>query len=436
MFEYLFFQLDQLFHLVKEPAVDLGCLVEFVDGRAFPRGFIEHELPGGAGRPYGFHERFLGPLVVALEETQAVAFVFQGTDGFLESFLVILADRHHFADGAHLRSQLVVRAVKLLEGPARELHDHVVAGGAVFVERALFPAGELVKRYAGREVGGDEGDGEARRFGSQGGGAGSSRVDLDDHHAVTDRVVRELDVRAADHFDGVHDVVGIFLQTFLQGFGDRHHRGGAVGVAGVHAHGVDVLDEADRDLLTFAVADDLKLQFFPAGQTFLDQDLVDQAFIQAAVGDRLELFHVVDEAAAGAAHRVGRTDDDRELDGLKDLFGFLVASGDGAPGAFHADRLHRVLEGLSVFAFLDGVELNAYDLHVVFRQDAFLGQVGGKVQGHLTAKIGEQGVGPFLGDDLLERFDVQGLDVGMIGHIGVGHDGGGVGVHQYDLVTE
>ena len=161
-----------------------------------------------------------------------------------------------------------------------------------------------------------------------------------------------------------------------------------------------------------------------------------QAFVQAAVGDRLELFHVVDEAAAGAAHRVGRADDDRELDGLKDLLGFFVASGDGAPGAFHADRLHRVLEGLAVFAFLYGVQLNAYDLHAVFRQDAFLGQVGGKVQGHLTAKVGEQGVGPFLGDDLLERFDVQGLDVGMIGHIGVGHDGGGVGVHQYDLVTE
>ncbi len=316
VFEYLFFQLDQFFHLVKEPAVDLGRFEQFVRGRAFPDRFIEHELSGGAGRPDGLDEGFLRPGIVAFEETQTVAFVLKGADGFLEGFLVVLADTHHFANGAHLRSQLVIRAVELLEGPARELHDHIVAGWDVLVERTLFPVGELVKRYAGREVGGDEGDGEASRFGSEGGGAGSSRVDLDDHHAVRYGVVGELDVRAAYHLDGVHDVVGIFLQSLLQGFGDRHHRRGAVGVAGVHAHGVDVLDEADGDLLALGVADDLKLQLFPAGQAFLDQYLMHQAFVQAAVGDRLELFHVVDEAAAGAAHCVGRADDDRELDGL------------------------------------------------------------------------------------------------------------------------
>ena len=66
--EYLFFQLDQFFHLVKEPAVDLGRLIEFLRGRAFPYRFIEHELPGGAGRSYGFHESFLCPGVVAFEE--------------------------------------------------------------------------------------------------------------------------------------------------------------------------------------------------------------------------------------------------------------------------------------------------------------------------------------------------------------------------------
>ena len=316
MLQDLFFQFDQLLHLREEPLVYLGGLVELVNGRAFPCRFIEHELPGGAGRPDGFHERFLRPLVVALVEAQAVAFVLEGADGFLEGFLVVLADTHHFADGAHLRSKLVVGAVELLEGPARELYDHIVAGGDVLVERALFPVGKLVKRYSGRKVGGDEGDGEARRFGSEGGRAGGSRVDLDDHHAVRYGVVGELDVRAAYHLDGVHDVVGIFLQSLLQGFGDRHHRRGAVGVAGVHAHGVDVLDEADGDLLALGVADDLKLQLFPAGQAFLDQYLMHQAFVQAAVGDRFELFHVVDEAAAGAAHRVGRADDDRELDGL------------------------------------------------------------------------------------------------------------------------
>ena len=91
---------------------------------------------------------------------------------------------------------------------------------------------------------------------------------------------------------------------------------------------------------------------------------------------------------------------------------------------------------MSVFALLDGVKLDAYYLHVVFRQDAFLGQVGGKVQGHLPAQVRKQRVRALLGDDLFQGLDVQWLDVGVIGHIGVGHDGGGIGVHQDDLVTK
>ncbi len=31
---------------------------------------------------------------------------------------------------------------------------------------------------------------------------------------------------------------------------------------------------------------------------------------------------------------------------------------------------------------------------------------------------------------------VKGFDVGLVGHDGIGHDGGGVGVHQHDLITQ
>ena len=48
---------------------------------------------------------------------------------------------------------------------------------------------------------------------------------------------------------------------------------GAERVAGVHAHGVDVLDEADGDHLVLGVADDLQLQLLPAQHRLLDQDL-------------------------------------------------------------------------------------------------------------------------------------------------------------------
>jgi hypothetical protein len=54
----------------------------------------------------------------------------------------------------------------------------------------------------------------------------------------------------------------------------------------------------------------------------------------------------------------------------------------------------------------------------------------GQVQGGLAAQGGEQGVRPLSGDDLLEDLRDQGLDVGGIGHLGIGHDGGRVGVDQ------
>ena len=46
------------------------------------------------------------------------------------------------------------------------------------------------------------------------------------------------------------------------------------GVAGVHAHRIDVLDGADDDGVVGAVAHDFHLEFLPAEHRFLDQHLV------------------------------------------------------------------------------------------------------------------------------------------------------------------
>ena len=77
--------------------------------------------------------------------------------------------------------------------------------------------------------------------------------------------------------DGLDDVVGVFLQALLQFRVDGQHGGGAVGIAGVHAHGVHVLDETDRDHLVLGVPHHLQFQFLPAQHRFLHQDLAHQA---------------------------------------------------------------------------------------------------------------------------------------------------------------
>ena len=151
-------------------------------------------------------------LVEVLGEAQAVAADLQRPDGFLQGLLVVLPDAHDFADGAHLRAQLVFGAAELLEGPARELHDHVIARGRVLVQRAVAPVGNLVQRQARGQLRGNQRDGEAGGLGGQRRGARRPRVDLDHHHAAGLRIVRELDVGSADDLDRFHDAIGILLQ--------------------------------------------------------------------------------------------------------------------------------------------------------------------------------------------------------------------------------
>ena len=56
--------------------------------------------------------------------------------------------------------------------------------------------------------------------------------------------------------------------------GQRQRGRDGDGIAGVHAHRIDVLDGADDDGVVGAVAHDLHLEFLPAEHGFLDQHLV------------------------------------------------------------------------------------------------------------------------------------------------------------------
>ena len=67
---------------------------------------------------------------------------------------------------------------------------------------------------------------------------------------------------------------------------------------------------------------------------------------------------------------------------------------------------------------------------VVLLEDSGLGQRHRQVQPGLAAESGEQPLRPLFGDDLLDRLDGQRLEVDGVGHLGVGHDRGRVGVDE------
>ncbi len=241
-------------------------------------------------------------------------------------------------------------------------------------------------------------------------------------------------------------------------------------VAGMHAHGVDILDRADDDGVVGLVAHHLHLEFLPAQHRFLDQHFVGGRGFHAPFHDGEEFLAVVGDAAAGAAHGEAGADHGGQAhlvqrrqrlgEGLRRQLHHrgMVAVEDGiagrilllaqlafqrdALGHFQADLDHGLLEALAVLGLVDGVGGGADQLDIVAFQRADLAQRKRGVERGLPAHGGQQGedlalrhIGPFAGDDLFHDLRRDRFDIGGVRHVGVGHDGGGIGIDQHHPVT-
>ncbi len=202
------------------------------------------------------------------------------------------------------------------------------------------------------------------------------------------------------------------------------------------AHGIEILDGADDDAVVSPVAHHLHLVLLPAKQGFLDENFRGGGGVEALGGDGLELLPVVGDAAAGAAEGEGRADDKGKGADLGHGGAGLVhgVGGDG-PGALQADFFHAILEQLAVLALADGLHLGANQPDVVAGECAGGVQGHGGVEGGLAAEGGEQGVRLFPGEDMFDHLRGDRLDVGAVGELGIGHDGGRVAVHEDDAVA-
>ena len=201
------------------------------------------------------------------------------------------------------------------------------------------------------------------------------------------------------------------------------------------AHRIDVLDRADDDAVVRTVADHLHLEFLPAQHGLFDQHLGGGRGFQAARDDLLEFFAVVGDAAAGAAKREAGTDDGRQASGGKRGACFLERMRDGGAGRFDTDRGHGVAELQAVLGALDHLGAGADQFDVVACQRAVARKLHRGVERGLAAHGRQQRVGLLARDDALDDLGGDRLDVGGIGETGIGHDGGGIGVHQDDAIA-
>ena len=262
-------------------------------------------------------------------------------------------------------------AAELLEGPAGELDHHVVARGRVLLQRPVAPVGDLVQRQAAGQQRRDEGDGEAGGLGGQGRRARGARVDLDDHHAAGLRIVGELDVGAADHLDRLDDVVGVLLQPLLQLRGRWSAWARCSSESPVCTPMASTFSMKQTVIIWFLASRTTSSSSSSQPRTDSSTRIWPTRLAgEPALGDDPQLLHVVDQPAAGAAHRVGRADDDGIAELRGDLLGLFHACGDLAARHVDAQPVHRLLEAMTVLAALDGVDLHADHLDAVLVQHA------------------------------------------------------------------
>ena len=118
------------------------------------------------------------------------------------------------------------------------------------------------------------------------------------------------------------------------------------------------------------IANHFQLQFLPAQDGFLDKDLADQRGLQPPSGYSPKLLDVIDQSAAGTAHRVGRTQNNRIAELFSNGFGIFNAVCDFASGHLYAQRMHGFFKLNTVFTAFNGIDLDTDDFYAVLLQNA------------------------------------------------------------------
>ena len=164
------------------------------------------------------------------------------------------------------------------------------------------------------------------------------------------------------------------------------------------------------------------------------EDLVDRAELEPALGEVAELLDVVRDAAADAAQRERRADDQRKAE--------RPARGRSLRPALRARPLCGTSRPISRIASLNSCRSSATliaSIEAPISSTSYLssvpavGEVDREIERRLAADRRQQRIGTLALDDRREHFRRQRLDVRAIGEIRIGHDRRRIAVDEHDL---
>src|SRR5690606_25525232 len=176
--------IGQSHQFVKEPAVDLGQLVNFLDGVA-----LIHSVRNGEHTLVRWKLQLLINRHQCIGSVEAEICEIDGPDSLLNGFLKSTTNTHDLTNRFHRRVEEVRDTGELLQIPSWNLDNDVDKGrfetGAGDLGYRVF---DFIQRNAKTEFGSNESQWVTSSFGSQSRRTGKTGVDLDDTILVRVRV--------------------------------------------------------------------------------------------------------------------------------------------------------------------------------------------------------------------------------------------------------
>ena len=389
---------DNVLELVQEPLVNLGQVVETLDSVAL----VEHSLADGQPTAVSWVLELVVEIVklVSLETDEAGVNLANGLlDGLLESS----ANSHDLADRLHRRANVTLHVLELGQIPTGDLGDDVIQRRLEVGAGSLCDCvGKLRERVSKTNLGGSVCERVTGSLGSKGRRTRETGVDLDDSvvesvwlQSVLD-VTLTNDTEMANNLDsgGTEHVVLLVAQ----GLGRRNDNG----VTSVDAKGVEVLHVADGDAVVGGVADNLILDFLPALQGLLDQDLRGES--ERPGGHVAELLLVMRESRSKTAQSVGSANDDGVSNNLGGFQSLLNGSDSDRLGDGDVDLSEGLGEEFSVLTGLEGLNWRSQDLDSVLLEKTHALHLDTQVQGGLATESEEDSVWLLALDNIFDIF--------------------------------
>ncbi|KAI6760251.1 hypothetical protein HG531_013452 [Fusarium graminearum] len=416
---------NNVLQLVKEPLVDLGQLMDLVNGVVLVEHGLADSEPSTVGRVLELKVKILK--LVALESNESRVDL---TDSLLERLLKGSADSHNFTNRLHGTANVALDVLELGKIPSRNLGDDVVkrrleVGGSGLGNSV----GKLGQGVTETDLSSSVSKRISSSLGGQSRGSRKTSVDLNDTVVKTIGLESVLDVTLAnntkmsDNLDGStsEHVVLLVTQGLTGGNND--------GVTGVNTKRVKVLHVAHGDTVVVGVTNDLVLKFLPALERLLDKDLRREG--ERSSGHVAELLLVVGETGTKTAESISSSDNDGVSDSLGGLEGLLNSANSNRLGDGDVNLFQSPSEEVTIFTQLQSSNAGTEDLDAVLLEKSESLHLNTKVESSLTTKGQEDTIRLLLLDDVRNILGGDREVIDLISQTVVGLDGSDVGVDEH-----